>query len=142
MRRLRRNLGIILLILFFFEGPFDYFCFLYFDRRLDVDVAQDMASEAFAKRNPDLRPLGGRTLGFDPFAYTIEVRGYKKTEGKLALAKTEVYRVHWWGEVVKLPLGALPWALLRITAISSMAFIMVEAGRWLLSKLKTRRNRG
>lgn len=141
MRRLRADLWIILLVLFLFEGPFDYFCFLHFDHRLDVDVAQDMASEAFAKRNPELQPLGGRTLTFDPFAYTIEIQGYKKSEGNLTLAKTEVYRVHWWGDVIKLSLGALPLALLRIVAISSMAFITAEASRWLLSKLKASSNR-
>jgi len=137
MRQLRKDLWIVLLILFLLESLLDdHLWFLYLDPRLDVDVAQDMASAAFVKRNPGLLPWGGRMLDYDPFAYTIEVKGYEKTEGKLILAKTEIYRVCRWGEVVKLPLGALPLALLRITAISSMAFIMVEAGRWLLSKLK------
>jgi len=139
MRRLRRDLWIILFILFLLESPLDdYLWFLHLDPRLDVDVAQDMASAAFAKRNPDLLPWGGRMLDYDPFAYMIQVEGYEKAEGKLVLAKTEVYRVYWWGEVVKLPLGALPLALLRMAAISGTAFIMVEAGRWLLSKLKAR----
>jgi len=132
MKRLRKDIWIILL-LFFFEGPFDYLCFLYLDPRLDVDVAQDMASAAFAKRHPGLLARGGRMLDYDPFAYTIEVEGYEKTEGKLVLAKTEVYRVYWWGEVVKVPLGALPLALFRLTFLSIAIFVVMEIGRWLIS---------
>ena len=136
MRRLRKDLWIVLFILFLLESPLeDYLWFLYLDPRLDVDVAQDMASAAFTKRNPGLLPWGGRMLDYDPFAYTIQVEGYGRAGGKLVLAKTEVYRVYWWGEVVKLPLGALPLALLRMAAISGAAFIIVEAGRWLIFRV-------
>ena len=76
-------------------------------------------------------------LSCDRFAYTIEAQGYgyEKTKGKW-VAKAEVYRIYWWGEVVKLPLGALPLAWLRITAISSVALIVVELGKWLIPHLK------
>ena len=137
MRRLLKDLWIILLLLFFFEGPFrDYFWFLYLDPRLDVDVAQSMASEAFEERNPGFLVKGGRMLSYDPFAYTIEVQGYgyERTKGKW-VTKTEVYRIYWWGEVVKLPLGALPLVWLRIIAISGVALIVVELGRWLIPHL-------
>jgi hypothetical protein len=72
-------------------------------------------------------------LDYDPLAYTVEVQGYKEAEGKQVLAKTEVYRVYRWGEVVKLPLGALPLVLFRLTVLSIAIFAVVEIGRWLIS---------
>ncbi|MFB0536906.1 MAG: hypothetical protein ACETWR_18230 [Anaerolineae bacterium] len=136
MKRLRKDLWIILLLLFFIEGPLDCFWFFYLDPQLDVDIAQGMANAAFAKRNPGLQPGGGRMLDYDPFAYTVEVQGHKESEGKQVLAKTEVYRVYRWGEVVELPLGALPLFLLRITALFGVIFVVVEIGRWLIPHLK------
>ncbi len=138
MKRLWKDLWIILLLLFLIEAPLDCFWYLFLNQRLDVDKAQDMASAAFAKHNSGLQLRGGRMLDYDPFAYTIEVQGYKESEGKQVLAKTEVYRVYRWGEAVKLPLGALPLFLLRITVLFGVIFVVVEIGRWLICHSKTR----
>jgi hypothetical protein len=74
---------------------------LFLNTLLDVDDAQIMAQEEFEKQNPNLDARGSRHIYCDPLAYTKEVRGYTKSGEKLLLAKKEIYRVYWWGKVVK-----------------------------------------
>lgn len=90
---------LVLIILFFLVLPIGSFLFL--NTLLDVDNAQIMAQEEFERQNPDLDARGGRHIYYDPLAYTIEVRGYTKSGEELILAKKEIYRVYWWGKVVK-----------------------------------------
>ena len=92
---------LVLIILIFLNPVLPIGSFSFLNTLLDVDVAQIMAHEEFERQNPDLDARGGRMIYYDPLAYTIEVRGYTKSGEELILAKKEIYRVYWWGKVVK-----------------------------------------
>jgi hypothetical protein len=92
---------LVLIILFFLNPVLPIGSFLFLNTLLDVDDAQIMAQEEFERQNPDLDARGGRMIYCDPLAYTKEVHGYTKSGEKLILAKKEIYRVYWWGKVVK-----------------------------------------
>ena len=91
----------VLIILIFLNPVLPIGSCLFLNTLLDVDDAQIMAQEEFERQNPNLDARGGRHIYYDPLAYTIEVRGYTKNGKELILAKKEIYRVYWWGKVVK-----------------------------------------